>query len=95
MTMGAVVVGSGDPGEMRHEAVVLTYPGSVDVRLNPIVSVPAKAFASWIAARRAQLPAPSSHTPSPALASVVSAVESTVKIPAAAVLTAYGGLDGQ
>ena len=35
MTMGAVVVGSGDPGEMRHEAVVLTYPGSVDVRVEP------------------------------------------------------------
>ena len=45
-----------------------------------MVSAPADAFASWSAARSVHAPVPSSQTPSPADASLVSAVELTTKV---------------
>src|SRR5439155_21155956 len=49
-----------------------------------IVSAPAWAFASWIAARRVQVLAAVTHLPSPGAASTASVVSLTVNVAAAA-----------
>src|SRR5439155_9860412 len=53
-----------------------------------IVSAPAWAFASWIAARRVQVAPAVAHLPSPGAASTASVVSSTVNVAAAAGATA-------
>ena len=49
-----------------------------------IVSAPARSLVSSIAARKVQLPAPSSQLPSPGLSSTVSSTELTTKVAALA-----------
>ena len=71
---GSVIVGKADPG--------VKVWGPPPAILKWMLSAPAKAFASSMAARSVQLPPPSLHTPSPALLSPASPMASTVKVAA-------------
>jgi hypothetical protein len=68
ITIASLIAGSGDSGE--------TVCGPAPIE-NVIVSNPASAFDSSIAARNVHTPQPTSHTPSPGFVSEASPVEFT------------------
>ena len=80
-----VIVGSELP------VVIVWTPAPAIAKL--IVSEPALALASWIAARRVQLPLESAQIPLPGLASPVSPLELTVRVSADADRTTAGVTD--